>query len=256
MKKLIDLNADAGESFGRWTLGSDAELLPLVSSVNVACGWHAGDPSTMRRSVEIAAANGVALGAHPGLPDLAGFGRRAMVLSPTEAADACLYQYGALRAFADLRNIPISHLKPHGALYGLTVSDDDVADAVADTCAAIDPGLILVTLAGPTADRLADRGVRVAREAFADMDYRDDGVPIIEHDPQAKDPEACAEKVVGLLCGQVETTTGKTIQVDVDTICIHGDRPNAVEIARAIRERLIGEGVTIASVDAVLSARD
>jgi len=255
MKTLIDLNADAGESFGRWRLGDDEHLLPLVSSVNVACGWHAGDPATMRRSVELAKTSGTALGAHPGLPDLVGFGRRPMALSPSDAADACLYQYGALRGFADSLGVPITHVKPHGSLYGLTMRDPDVADAIADAVASLGGDLITVLLAGPTADRVAARGVRVAREAFADLEYDDEGEIIIEPDPRAKDVAACVDKAVGILNGTVTTVGGKRVAVDADTICVHGDRPNAVEIATAIRERFAAEGVTIAPMAEVLSRR-
>ncbi len=255
MKTLIDLNADAGESFGRWKLGNDSELLPKVTSVNVACGWHAGDPATMRRSVELARTNGVALGAHPGLPDLAGFGRRALAISPGEAADACLYQYGALRGFADAIGVPITHVKPHGAFYGLTLRDDALTDAIADACASIDGELIVVLLAGRTADRAADRGVHVAREAFADLEYEDNGHIIIELDPQAKDPEACAEQAIAVLRGEVTSVNGSAVAVDADTICIHGDRPNAVDIATAIRRRLAAEGVTVSPMSEVLAHR-
>lgn len=256
MKKVIDLNADAGESFGRWRLGNDAELLPKVSSVNVACGWHAGDPATMRRSVELAKAHGVALGAHPGFPDLAGFGRRGMALTPEQATDACLYQMGALRAFADALAIPVTHVKPHGAFYGLTMRDPEVAAAVADAVAAIDGELIVVLLAGPTAEKIAARGARVAREAFADLEYDDDGHIIIEPDPIAKDPQACADKAIAILRGEVTSTSGKTVAVDADTICIHGDRPNAVEVAEAIRGRFAAEGVTIARMSDVIEQRN
>jgi UPF0271 protein len=255
MKTLIDLNADAGESFGRWRLGDDENLLPLVSSVNVACGWHAGDPATMRRSVELARASGTALGAHPGLPDLVGFGRRPIGLSPADAADACLYQYGALRGFADAVGVPVTHVKPHGALYGLTMRDPEVAVAVADAVRAAGPDLIVVLLAGPTADQVADRGVRVAREAFADLEYDDDGLIIVEPDPQPKDPESCADRVVDILRGTVTTVGGRRIPVDADTVCIHGDRPNAVAIAAAVRDRLAAEGVTIAPMGEVLARR-
>ncbi|PXY35325.1 LamB/YcsF family protein [Prauserella flavalba] len=254
MKTLIDLNADAGESFGRWRLGHDEALLPLVSSVNVACGWHAGDPATMRRSVELAKTSGTALGAHPGLPDLAGFGRRALALSPREAADACLYQYGALRGFADALGVGVTHVKPHGAFYGLTMRDPAVADAVADAVASVSTDLVVVLLAGPTADRIAKRGLRVAREAFADLEYDENGDIIIEPEPRPKDPRACAEQAVAILGGTVRTTAGTRVAVDADTICVHGDRPNAVEIATAIRERFADEGVTIAPMHDVLSA--
>lgn len=252
MKTLIDLNADAGESFGRWRLGDDAAVLPHVSSVNVACGWHAGDPATMRRSVELAQSNGVALGAHPGLPDLAGFGRRAMALSPADAANACLYQYGALRGFADAAGARITHVKPHGAFYGLTLREPEVADAIAEQMSAADPSMLLVLLAGPTAQRVLDAGHRVAREAFADLDYDDNGHIIIEPEPGPKDPEACAQQAVDVLSGGVTSVSGKAIDVDADTICLHGDRPNAPDVARAIRARLAAEGVTVAAMHDVV----
>lgn len=255
MKTLIDLNADAGESFGRWRLGDDERLLPLVSSVNVACGWHAGDPATMRRSVELARANGTALGAHPGLPDLTGFGRRSLALSPADAADACLYQYGALRGFADSLGVPVTHVKPHGALYGLTLREPAVADAVAEAVRSVDPDLIVVLLAGSTAERSADNGIRVAREAFADLEYDDNGHIIIEPEPLAKDPQACADRVFDILNGHVTAVSGRRVEVDADTVCLHGDRPNAVEIATVIRERLTSAGVTVAPIGEVLAQR-
>lgn len=255
MKTLIDVNADAGESFGRWRLGNDEELLPKVTSVNVACGWHAGDPATMRRSVQLARDSGVALGAHPGLPDLVGFGRRALALTPEQAADACLYQYGALRGFADALGVGVTHVKPHGAFYGLTLRDPEVADAIADAVAAIDSELIVVLLAGPTAEKVAARGVRIAREAFADLEYDDDGRIIIEPEPAAKDPQACADKAMAILAGEVMTTSGARVPVDADTICVHGDRPNAVDIADAIRARFDAEGISVAPMADVLDRR-
>lgn len=255
MKTLIDLNADAGESFGRWRLGDDAALLPLVSSVNVACGWHAGDPATMRRSVALAADNGTAVGAHPGFPDLVGFGRRAMAMSPQEAADACVYQYGALAGFAAAGGVGITHVKPHGALYGLTLRDDEAADAIADAIAALGGDLLTVLLAGHTADRQLARGHRVAREAFADLEYDDSGHIIIEPEPAAKDPQACADNAMSIVRGEVTSINGQRIAVDADTICLHGDRPNAPDVARAVRERFRTEGVTVAPMRDVLAAR-
>ncbi len=256
MKTLIDLNADAGESFGRWKLGDDAALIPQVSSVNVACGWHAGDPATMRRSVELATANGVALGAHPGLPDLAGFGRRSMALSPTEAADACLYQYSALRGFAEAAGARLAHVKPHGALYGLTLRDADVATAIAESVTRVDPDVLMVLLAGPTAERVLAGGYRVAREAFADLDYDDNGHIIIEPNPEAKDPSVCAQQAIDVLNGGVTSINGKALDVDADTVCLHGDRPNAPEIAREIRARFQQHSVRVAPMRDVLAARE
>lgn len=255
MKTLIDLNADAGESFGRWKLGDDDALLPLVSSVNVACGWHAGDPATMRRSVELASTHRVALGAHPGLPDLAGFGRRSMALSPAEAADACLYQYGALRGFADAAGVRITHVKPHGAFYGLTLRDPEIASAIAASMAAAEPDALLVLLAGPTAEQVLSQGYRVAREAFADLDYDDDGRIIIEPNPEPKDPDTCAQQAVDVLEGGLRSVNGKAVDVDADTICLHGDRPNAPEIARAVRARFEQHSVRTAPMGEVLAAR-
>ena len=246
MRTLVDLNADAGESFGRWRLGDDERLIPLVTSVNVACGWHAGDAATMRRSVRIARESGVAVGAHPGFPDLTGFGRRALAMSPQEAADACLYQFGALRAIADHLQTPVTHVKPHGALYGLTLRDEAVAEAITEAVLSAAPDVQVVLLAGPTAERLAERGFPVVREAFADLDYDDAGHIIIEPDPQAKDPQRCADQAVAVLEGEVTSVNGKPIEVDADTICLHGDRPNAVEVATAVRERFASEGVQVA----------
>ncbi|GAA4879380.1 5-oxoprolinase subunit PxpA [Saccharopolyspora cebuensis] len=255
MRTLIDLNADAGESFGRWRLGDDERLIPLVTSVNVACGWHAGDAATMRRSVRLAADGGTSVGAHPGFPDLTGFGRRALAMSPREAADACLYQFGALRAIADSMGVPVRHVKPHGALYGLTIKDEAVAEAVADAVAEAAPGVRIVLLAGPTADRVAAKGYPVVREAFADLDYDDAGHIIIEPDPVAKDPARCAEQAIAVLRGEVTSVGGTAIAVDADTLCLHGDRPNSVEVARAILDRFEAEGVRTAPLSEVADQR-
>lgn len=243
MRTLVDLNADAGESFGRWQLGDDERLIPLVTSVNVACGWHAGDPATMRRSVQLAADGDTALGAHPGFPDLAGFGRRALAMTPREAADACLYQFGALRAVADSLGVPVRHVKPHGALYGLTLRDPAAAEAVADAVQSADPEVRVVLLSGSVADHVAERGYRVVREGFADLDYDDNGHIIIEPNPGAKDPQTCADQVMSILSGSVKSVNGTSVPVDADTICLHGDRPNAVEVAKATLDRLTTEGV-------------
>ncbi|RRO14127.1 LamB/YcsF family protein [Saccharopolyspora rhizosphaerae] len=255
MRTLVDLNADAGESFGRWRLGDDARLIPLVTSVNIACGWHAGDPATMTRSVELARDGDTAIGAHPGLPDLSGFGRRAMALSPTEAAQACLYQFGALQAIAAHLGQEIAHVKPHGALYGLTIKDESAAEAVVEAFASAAPGVRVVLLAGPVSERLAQRGFPVVREAFADLDYDDSGHIIIEPDPQAKPPEACADQAEAVLRGEVRSVDGKPVPVDADTICVHGDRPNAVDIAEAIRARFASAGVRLAPMTEVADAR-
>lgn len=255
MRTLVDLNADAGESFGRWKLGDDARLIPLVTSVNIACGWHAGDPATMNRSVELARDGGTAVGAHPGFPDLAGFGRRAMALSPEDAARICLYQFGALQAIAARCGESVVHVKPHGAFYGLTIKDEAVAEAIVEAIATAAPGVRVVLLAGPVSERLAERGFPVVREAFADLDYDDSGHIIIEPEPLPKEPKACADQAEAVLRGEVRSVSGKPIPVDADSICLHGDRPNAVDIAEAIRERFASAGVRLAPMAEVADSR-
>lgn len=245
---LVDLNADGGESFGRWALGADVELAPLISSINIACGWHAGDPGTMTRTVALAKEHDISIGAHPGFPDLTGFGRRAMAFSPEEAAQAVLYQAGALRAIADRAGVPMRHVKPHGSLYGLLMKDDDAADAVADAVAGMDPDLFIVLEAGPCAERQRGRGHRVAAEAFADLEYTDDGHIIIDPKNQRRDPQWCADQTGVALEGKVRSTGGVETPVRVDTICLHSDRPGAEDNARAVVDRITSTGWTIRSL--------
>lgn len=244
----IDVNADAGESFGKWALGADVALASLVSSINVACGWHAGDPATMTASVLLAKKHDLALGAHPGFPDLVGFGRRAMAFSPTEAAQAVVYQLGALRALADAQGVPVRHVKPHGALYGLLGRDDHVADEVADTVSAVDPGLFLVLEAGPVAERQRGRGHRVVAEGFADLEYTDEGRIIIDPSNRRRAPGWCADQAADLLAGRVRSTRGVESAISVESICLHSDRPGAAENAVAVTTRIREQGYTIGVV--------
>lgn len=236
--RSVDINADAGESFGKWALGADRELAPLISSINVACGWHAGDPATMTESVAMAKEHNLALGSHPGFPDLVGFGRRLMAFTPEEAAQAVLYQTGAMRALAEHQGVPLRHVKPHGSLYGLLIKDDSVADAVADAVAAYDPELTLVLEAGPCAQRQKDRGHKVAAEAFADLEYSDDGHIIIDPKNQKRDPQWCADQTEQILQGTLISINGVEIPVQADTICLHSDRPGAEGNARAVVARV------------------
>lgn len=251
--RTIDLNVDGGESFGRWRLGADDALAPLVSSINVACGWHAGDPATMAASVRLAKDHGISLGAHPGFPDLTGFGRRQMAFSPTEAAQAVLYQTGALRAFADQQGTPLRHVKAHGSLYGLLMKDDAVADAVADAVGEVDPELILFLEAGHTANRQRNRGHRIAAEAFADLEYTDDGHIIIDPENQRRDPQWCANQVTQILAGTVRSANGLEMPIQADTICLHSDRPGAENNARAVRDAITASGLTIRSLEPATS---
>lgn len=245
--RQVDINADAGESFGNWTLGADAELALLVSSINVACGWHAGDPATMTASVLLAKEHHLALGAHPGFPDLMGFGRRAMAFSPIEAAQAVLYQFGALRAIADAHGVPVRHVKPHGSLYGL-LRDDDVADEVADAVAAVDPDLLLVLEAGPVAERQRERGHRVVAEAFADLEYTDEGMIIIDPQNHRRNPQWCADQVSDILSGRVKSPSGAETAIAAESICLHSDRPGAADNARAVVDRMRAEGYEIRAI--------
>lgn len=247
--KRIDVNADAGESFGRWPLGADVELASLVSSINVACGWHAGDPATMTSSILLAKEHDLALGAHPGFPDLVGFGRRAMAFSPTEAAQAIVYQFGALRALADAQGVPVRHVKPHGSLYGLLSRDDDVADEVADTVAAVDPGLFLVLEAGHVAERQRSRGHRIVAEGFADLEYTDEGRFIIDPTNSRRDPGWCADQAAAILAGRVRSAGGVESSISAESICLHSDRPGAAENAVAVTSRIREQGYTIGVVE-------
>lgn len=244
----IDLNSDMGESCGVYTLGDDAGILPWVTSANIACGWHGGDPHVMRRTVAAAKAHGVAVGAHPSYPDLLGFGRRAMQISRQEARDYMLYQIGALRAFAEAQGVRLQHVKPHGALYNVAVKDRELSVGIAEAVKEAGGDLILVTLPeGETIKAGREVGVRMAREAFGDRAYTEDGTLVSRKLPGSliTDPEAVAERVLGLARGTVTAVTGTVIRLEADTICLHGDTPGAARIAQAVRERLESAGVHV-----------
>lgn len=249
---LIDLNADSGESLGNWTLGDDNALLAQVSSASTACGFHAGDPTQMRRSVAVAKRLGLGLGAHPGYPDLLGFGRRELAAKPDEIADYCLYQVGALAAFAAAADIRLQHVKPHGALYVRVAGDPDSALAVAEAMRAVDPSLILVLPPSPGADAARTTGVPIALEAYVDLDYDEDGLIVLENPIRAKDPDDVADRAVQAARGRIP---GSSVHADISTICLHGDGPNALELAQAIRRRFDAEGIEVAPLRAVVEAR-
>ncbi len=247
--KTIDLNADAGESFGRWTLGHDEELFPLLSSVNLATGFHAGDPRVMLRSVRLAKKHGVAVGAHPGFPDLVGFGRRDLAIRPEEAYTDVLYQIGALSAFLRLEGLPLHHVKPHGALYLRMLKDRELAVAVAQAVKDYDPAVPLVLLGGTLMEEAAKAvGVRYVREAFPDRAYLSDGrlAPRSLEGALIRDPERAAERAVRMVLeGEVEALDGGKVAVAAETLCIHGDNPEAVAIAQAVRRALEAAGVSV-----------
>jgi UPF0271 protein len=246
----IDLNADVGESFGAWQMGADAELLAFVTSVNVACGFHAGDPQVMDRTVGLAVRAGVAVGAHPGYPDLRGFGRRALAAEPAEVEADVLYQVGALAVFASSHGARLRHVKPHGALYNQAAVDPALARAIARGVARASQELVLVGLAGSRAMReaAASHGLRFAAEAFVDRRYLADGTLQSRRLPGSvlSDPAAAAAQAVRLVReGVVETADGKEVAVEAETFCLHGDQPAALAVARAVRAALEDAGVTV-----------
>jgi len=250
----IDLNSDVGESFGNYKLGLDEEVIPLISSANIACGFHAGDPGVMKRTIAIAKDNGVAIGAHPGFPDLIGFGRRNLDASLEEIQDYVVYQIGALQGFATAQGIKLQHVKPHGALYNMAVQNPDIWDAVARAIAAVDSGLILFVLAGSNRKDLeavgARHGIRIAFEFFGDRAYNPDGSLVSRKEPGAviHDHEAVAEKVLKMVKeGRVVCKDGSEIDMAADTICVHGDNPSALELVKTIRSSLQSAGVEVAA---------
>ncbi|HET9598077.1 MAG TPA: 5-oxoprolinase subunit PxpA [Anaeromyxobacteraceae bacterium] len=245
----IDLNCDMGEGYGAWRMGDDEALAPLVTSMNVACGFHASDPGTMRRTVRLARRHGVAVGAHPSFPDRVGFGRRDLSATPDEVRDDVTYQIGALWAFCRAEGVALRHVKPHGALYNLAARDERLAAALCEAVRAVDPSLALVGLAGsPMQDVTRRAGVRWVGEAFADRAYAADGtlVPRRAAGAVIRDPAAVAERVARLAQeGRVVAVDGTELAVEAGTVCVHGDTEGAVELARAIRERLAREGIEV-----------
>jgi 5-oxoprolinase (ATP-hydrolysing) subunit A len=242
----IDVNVDMGESFGRWSLGDDASLMPHISSANIACGFHAGDPGAMRRTVAAAVEHGLQVGAHVALPDLLGFGRRAMKVSPADLTDYCTYQIGALAAFVAAEGGRLAHVKPHGALYAMCAQDGELAEAVARSIAEVDSQLVLLALRDDHAAAVERHGVRLVTEAFVDLDYDADGNLLIEPVKRARDPDQVAERALRVARERkVPTTAGTDLEVDSPTICLHGDAPNAPDVARAVKERLDGERIAV-----------
>jgi UPF0271 protein len=246
----IDLNADVGESFGAWTLGADADLFGCVSSLNIACGFHAGDPRVMDRTVAGAAQAGLAIGAHPGHWDLRGFGRRAILAEPEEVEADVLYQVGALAAFARAHGTRLTHVKPHGALYNQAVADEGLARAIARGAARGGADLILVGLASSRTmrDAAGAAGLRFAAEAFADRRYEPDGTLRSRRLPGAliDDPEAAAEQAVRIARdGRVIASDGRELSLAAETLCLHGDGPRVLDTARAVRRALDAAGVAV-----------
>lgn len=249
MAAAMDLNSDVGESFGRWTLGDDAALMPLITSANVACGFHAGDPTTLRRTCRQAAEHGVRVGAQIGYRDLAGFGRRFIDIDPVELTDDLIYQIGALQALAQASGTAVRYVKPHGALYNAIVHHREQATAVVDAVLAVDPALPVLGLPGSAVLEIAEsRGLRAVREAFADRAYTPEGTLVSRRQPGAvlHDPDLVAARMARLAAeGLITAVDGADIRVAADSICVHGDSPGAVLMAGRVRSALLAAGVPI-----------
>ncbi|APE18089.1 LamB/YcsF family protein [Mycolicibacterium pallens] len=247
----VDLNADLGEGFGVWELGDDAAMLDVVTSANVACGFHAGNPVGLSRTSRAAAERGVRIGAQVSYLDLAGFGRRFIDIAPAELTAEVIYQIGALQALARAAGSDVAYVKPHGALYNTIVTHREQARAVAEAVHAVDPGLPVLNLAGSVFFEEAERlGLRTVAEAFADRAYRPDGTLVSRREEGAvlHDPEQIAERVSRMVqYGQVLAVDGSMIDIRVESVCVHGDSPGAVQIANAVRERLLRDGVDLAA---------
>ena len=245
----LDLNSDMGEAFGAWRAGDDEALLEHVSSANIACGFHAGDARTMAAIVKRAVAHGVAIGAHPGLPDLQGFGRREMAISPAEAYDFTIYQVGALKGFTAAASVPLTHVKAHGALYNMAARDEKLAEGICRAVRDIDPKLVVYALSGSVMVNVArGLGLRVANEVFADRSYQDDGSLTPRRMPGAMitDLAQSISQVRTMVeQGFVRSLSGKEVPLAADTLCLHGDQPDAPVFARALRCALEAAGITI-----------
>jgi UPF0271 protein len=251
----IDMNSDVGESFGVYRLGLDEEVIPHITSANIACGFHAGDPGVMRRTVALAKRYGVEVGAHPGFPDLLGFGRRNIDATLEEIQDYVVYQTGALMAFAQSQGLRLQHVKAHGSLYNMAVTNLRIWEAMAEAVAKVDRDIILVVLASSKRESLLDigkrHGTRIAFEAFPDRAYSKDGSLVSRREKGAviHDPEIVAKRGLKIaLEGRVVASDGTEIELKVDTLCVHGDNPAAVEVVKRIRQELKEAGVAVTSM--------
>ena len=248
----VDLNADVGESFGRYTLGLDSQILPVISSANIACGFHAADPVVMEQTVRLAAEAGIAVGAHPGFPDLMGFGRRNIAVSEKEARAYVLYQLGALDAFLRPVGLRMQHVKPHGALYNMAAVDHKLAKAICEAVRDFDPALIILGLSGSEMIKAAEEtGLKAVSEVFADRAYEEDGTLVSRRKPGSMitDENEAIRRVIRMVTeGKVESVTGRDIPIRAESICVHGDGEKAVLFASMIRKELEKNGILVCSM--------
>src|SRR5712671_5916612 len=249
--KKIDLNCDMGESYGAWKMGEDAAVMPYISSANIACGFHAGDPATIRKTVRLAVDRGVAIGAHPSLPDLQGFGRRAMKVSPQDMYDLVIYQAGAVEAFARAAGAKLHHVKCHGALYNMAANDEALSDAMARAVRDLGPQVFLYCLSGSKSlERARKLGIKVAGEVFADRGYSDDGSLAPREHPGGliEDPAQAVRQALAMIGeGRVTSLSGMPLAVAADTMCLHGDQPGAVLFAKELRRAFAEHHVSVAA---------
>ncbi len=249
--KTIDLNCDMGESFGAWKMGDDAAIMPLITSANIAAGFHAGDPGTIRDTVRLAVDHGVAIGAHPGLPDLAGFGRRVMKVTPREVYDLVLYQAGAVSAFAQAAGGRLHHVKLHGALYNMAAKDDGLSDALARAVKDLGNGVLVYALAGSVMMTAVEKhGVRAVGEVFADRSYQPDGTLTPREQPGSMitdENDSVAQVLSMVEQGKVTALSGAVVAVSAGTLCLHGDQAGAVPFARALRKVFQERGISVSA---------
>ena len=247
MGSVIDFNCDMGESFGMYKMGLDEEVIKYITSANIACGFHAGDPTWMKATVDLAEERGVAIGAHPSFPDLAGFGRRNMIVSPEEARNDVIYQMGALQAFTSTGRL--QHVKPHGAMYNMAVDDETLARAICEAALEVDENVVLLALAGSAWIGIArDMGLRVGREIFADRALNPDGTLVSRSQPGSviHETSEVVERSLRMVTeGRATAVNGDVIEVEADSLCLHGDTPGAVEMAKELKRGLEAEGVSI-----------
>lgn len=252
----VDLNCDLGESFGSYTIGNDDQVIPLITSANVACGYHASDPVVMDQTLSMIKEAGIRIGAHPGFPDLMGFGRRNLSVSPTEAKAYVLYQLGALDAFCRVHGMKMQHVKPHGALYNMAAKDYELSRAICEGIQEFDPQLIVLALSGGELVRAAkDMGLRTALEVFADRAYEEDGSLVNRRKEGAMitDEDLAVARVVRMVKEKkVTAVTGKDIPIQADSVCVHGDGAKALAFVEKIRRALTEEGVEICALDRIV----
>lgn len=245
----VDLNADMGESFGMYKLGQDEEFMPYITSANIACGFHAGDYTVMKQTVQFAKEAGVQVGAHPGLPDLQGFGRREMKLTPEEVYDIVMYQTGALKAFTEAAGLRLHHVKPHGSLYGMAHRMDEVARAICQAVKDIDPEIYLYIMKkGVIASIAGEMGVKTVYELYSDLGYDADGNLVITRAHDAHEPDDVASRVRKMVVdNKVTALDGSKIDIEGESVCVHCDTPGAFDIVKAVRDALVGAGCELAS---------